>query len=106
MDGNLVQDLAAPLQCVSGGPPHFLAQPAQCIELLVIKFGPPVHPGFADLCKPLGTMPSGVNLFAGTRNGPQSESSSARIITKARLLMPGGGGSKLPGSLIRLVLTA
>jgi len=28
---------------------HFLAHHSQCIELLVIKFSPPVHPGFVDL---------------------------------------------------------
>src|SRR5882672_2870400 len=52
--------------------PHSLAQYSQRIQLLVIKFRPPAHSEFLDLLQPLGTMASGIDFLAVTRNGPTS----------------------------------
>src|SRR6267142_7068252 len=46
------------------------AQGSQRIELLVIKLRSPAHSRFADLPEPLGTMTRGIDLLAGTRDGP------------------------------------
>src|SRR5208282_890213 len=49
---------------------YFLAQRSQSIELLVVELGPAVHPEFANLREPFGTMARRVDLLAGTRNAP------------------------------------
>src|SRR6266404_3167992 len=52
--------------------PHSLAQHSQRIKLLVVKLRSPAHSEFLDLLQPLGTMASGIDFLAVTRNGPTS----------------------------------
>src|SRR4029077_16292859 len=52
--------------------PHSQAQHSQRIQLLVIKLRPPAHSEFLDLLQPLGTIASGIDFLAVTRNGPTS----------------------------------
>src|SRR6516162_2316706 len=50
--------------------PNLLAQYSQRIQLLVIKFGPPAHPQFADLREPFFAMAWCIHLLAGAWDAP------------------------------------
>jgi len=69
-------DVAISARCASCprpiDPARFLVQRAQRVELLVVKFRPAAHAGFADFCQPFGTITRCVNLLTGTGDGRAS----------------------------------
>ena len=52
--------------------PGLLVQRPQRVELLVVKFRPAAHTGFADFRQPFGPLKRCVHLLTSTRDGPAS----------------------------------
>jgi hypothetical protein len=58
------------LRLSANSPPRLLPQVLQHVQFLIESFGATPHPGFADSCQPLSSMPGVINVSPGTGNRP------------------------------------